>query len=406
MNTPDDDGAHLSSLSALFGLAALAINILLQPHGGKICSFSTPTRRYLRISPFVCVADAVGVVIRVFTYFFYYKISVGAACRLAVVRRRVVEGEEYVRKMGEGEYLRFMEGSLNSGVVGLGEWKGRVVGFVLLGLGQWVKIVACSGTTWTSTWASFYFWSFVVIEGVNALSRRVREEERDHRVFSRFGIDELDLEHILDSWDWGLGGFAVSQQIVMIVVLERWISEDGRVLPFLVWVLMRVLAWVTMHFVFMFMVIPFNVFNDATRATHREDGGLLVWKRVVAGVLLSSVFVSAVGVWGRGMLAFSHFMGSLCVICFVYSLRLFRRAREGVLLFRETRGGGEGAGDDGDGYDREAVAKRAAGASTERMWSGMVVEFVGCVGLFGVFEYLYVYDAGSTGRPRWTGFLG
>ncbi|KAF3309837.1 hypothetical protein TWF173_010542 [Orbilia oligospora] len=80
----------------------------------------------------------------------------------------------------------------------------RVLSFTLTGFPQWLKIIACSGAPWTSTWASFYFWPFLITEVINITAGRIDTEE-DRLDWIRIGRINLKWEVRLDFYERALG---------------------------------------------------------------------------------------------------------------------------------------------------------------------------------------------------------
>ncbi|KAF3291174.1 hypothetical protein TWF970_000406 [Orbilia oligospora] len=267
MSTPTD-GAQLSAASAFWGLVGLALNVIIQPTG-RVCGFHPSVRAQVRSSPIVCVADSICIVTRLLFNIFYYKLSFKKACRLTLHRKKT-EGSgggthpgEIDIEMGE---LQNEQGHSDSGsptqvevegfgdstspvevgpeatgeALGLGNVTGnmqqepsgdsltfegpsaaRVLSFTLTGFPQWLKIIVCSGAPWTSTWASFYFWPFLITEVINITAGRIDTEEDR---LDRIRIDRINSkwEVRLDFYERALGVFAVFMQLIVFLALERY----------------------------------------------------------------------------------------------------------------------------------------------------------------------------------------
>ena len=131
--------------TAFWSLVGLAILTMSQPCG-RVCSFSTRYRTYLRSSPFICAADTLSIGFRLLVAPIYLRVS--PICAL-----RMLQHERF-QDADEAEGLQALGSST------IGRWI-----FALLGpLPVMIKLASFSGTPWTQALGTSYMVSFVVTE--------------------------------------------------------------------------------------------------------------------------------------------------------------------------------------------------------------------------------------------------
>ncbi|KAF3090790.1 hypothetical protein TWF569_005449 [Orbilia oligospora] len=128
--------------------------------------------------------------------------------------------EATVEALGPGNVTGNMQQESSRGsLTSEGPSAARVLSFTFGGFLQWLKIIVCSGTPWTSTWASFYFWPFMITEVINITAGGIETEEDR---LDQIRIDRINSkwEVRLDFYERALGVFAIFMQLIVFLVLE------------------------------------------------------------------------------------------------------------------------------------------------------------------------------------------
>lgn len=126
---------------------------MTQP-SGRVLSFPSRYRAYLRSVPIICALDALGFLLRVFLTPYLLPVSLREALELTI-------GERYKDNLDENESIRSLEKQT---------WL-RWVFFVVGTLGPSIKLMAMRGVPWTKTWGVMFLFAFLVSEA-SALSHR------------------------------------------------------------------------------------------------------------------------------------------------------------------------------------------------------------------------------------------
>ncbi|KAK6515447.1 hypothetical protein TWF506_007782 [Arthrobotrys conoides] len=406
---------------------------MIQPTG-RVCGFHPSVRTYVRSSPIVCIADSICTVTRLFSYIFYYKLSFKKACQLTLRRNRDGRREGRPRKQGQsdswsstraedsGDRTYFEEGyleatgeaTLNPGNVtgntqqeslaGLLTFEesiaARVLSFIFMAFPQWLKIVACSGTPWTSTWASFYFCPFVITECISFTAGRIEEKEEIDLDWIHIGRISLNLEDRLDTWERGLGFLAVSTQLVVIMVLERIISPEGMALPLWTW-----LSAKTSQYCMIFISYSDyrTTYSFITLSVLLNLILRLSQNRKPSGPNLNMISTQKPTIEARwantGSKVFIPFLIS-CTVLFTAALILLpiygfhgmaNMLWPHVMFWREP------IGDDGE----SELAQRQECSRNAKAFI-----FMASVVYFGAYQYWFNYDPGDTRKPEWVEIFG
>lgn len=170
--------ATVSRQSAFWAVVALGLNTFTQS-GAKVLGFPAEDSRALRLSPIVCIADALGVVSSV-AFFCYRSRSFKDGFTLAARYRGLTEDDPAEPRLER-------------------TWWFRLSVFALGALPQTVKILAMSGIPLTKFWGMAYLLSFLVLEGLDLLQPR---QHTDYHAL------EPDVA-VLDRYMWLLGFLAV-----------------------------------------------------------------------------------------------------------------------------------------------------------------------------------------------------
>ena len=148
--------ATVSRQSAFWAIVGLGVNTFAQD-GGKVLGFTAEWSRALRLSPIVCIIDTLSVLFSI-AFFSYKSRSLKDGITLAARYRCLTEDDSAEPKLERTWWFRFT-------LFGLGA------------LPQAVKLLALGGTPLTKTWGMAYLVSFLVLEGLDLLQTRQREDE-------------------------------------------------------------------------------------------------------------------------------------------------------------------------------------------------------------------------------------
>jgi hypothetical protein len=155
MTEPDDSASWLAWQSAFWALIPLALNSMLQP-AGRISEYNATISFFLRISPIICIVDAVSSVALIISYMAHDGVGFRIATRAwADLRFRPDEGEsmsESASPSRQGEVETIEASPLV-----------RLIVFIIT-VTQSVKLFACTGIPWTHAWAYMFLGSFVLLE--------------------------------------------------------------------------------------------------------------------------------------------------------------------------------------------------------------------------------------------------
>jgi hypothetical protein len=142
--------------SAFWALVPLALNSMSQP-SGMVCDFPSRFNFLLRSSPIICLLDALLVIARLAWYTAALKSPSAAVER--IIRRRFQDIENEAE---ENSLASLQKNSLF-----------RLCLFTLGVLPQTIKLYAIRGLPWTKVWGSMFFGSFIVVELIVLVSRRL-----------------------------------------------------------------------------------------------------------------------------------------------------------------------------------------------------------------------------------------
>jgi hypothetical protein len=157
MTEQEDSASWLAWQSAFWALIPLALNSMLQP-AGRIGEYNSTISFFLRISPIICVVDAVSSVALIISYMAHDGVGFRIATRAwADLRFRpdASEGESIsasASPSGQDEVETIEASPLV-----------RLIVFIVT-VTQSVKLFACTGIPWTHAWAYMFLGSFVLLE--------------------------------------------------------------------------------------------------------------------------------------------------------------------------------------------------------------------------------------------------
>ena len=160
MTEQDDSASWLAWQSAFWALVPLALNSMLQP-AGRISEYNSTVSFFLRISPIICVIDAVSSVALIISYIAHDRVSFRIATRAwADLRFRpdasCSEGESILSASASPSQQGETETIEASPLV-------RLIVFIIT-VTQSVKLFTCTGIPWTHAWAYMFLGSFVLLE--------------------------------------------------------------------------------------------------------------------------------------------------------------------------------------------------------------------------------------------------
>lgn len=142
----------------------------MQP-GGNVLGFPAEWSRALRLSPFVCIVDTLGVLFSI--CFFYYRTgSIKDGFSLAARYRCLTEDDPVLQDRSGVIRRHPAEPKLER------TWWFRSSVFALGALPQAVKLLGMGGIPLTKTWGAAYLVSFLVIEGLDLLQPRQHGDDR------------------------------------------------------------------------------------------------------------------------------------------------------------------------------------------------------------------------------------
>lgn len=143
--TADPSADHqVSWQSAFWGLVPIALNSMVQP-SGKVCDSPAAIGHLLRVSPVMCVFDAVTVLVRTVVYTITTR-SFSAANRRILIQRYTADDDN------AGDVQNFKENTVTRWIA------------IALSVPQIVKLFAFQGTPLTQTCAAMFLGSFVLVE--------------------------------------------------------------------------------------------------------------------------------------------------------------------------------------------------------------------------------------------------
>ena len=159
MTEQNDSASWLAWQSAFWALVPLALNSMLQP-AGRISEYNSTISFFLRISPIICVLDAVSSVALIILYMAHDGVSLRIATRAWVdLRFRPDAG------CSEGESISASASPSQQGEVETIEASPIVRAIVfIITVTQSVKLFACTGIPWTHAWAYMFLGSFILLE--------------------------------------------------------------------------------------------------------------------------------------------------------------------------------------------------------------------------------------------------
>ncbi|KAK6356370.1 hypothetical protein TWF718_000731 [Orbilia javanica] len=403
MSAPTDD-SQLSSYSALWGLSALALTVMIQPTS-RVCGFHPSIRIFLRSSPIVCIVDCICTVTRLGFYLFRYKLSFKAACQLTLCRKRVpwegfsqweqsyldpgpslqTEEQGGMSISGEGASTAGNDGQhqevLGYSITFEEPTLARVLSMLLTAFPQWLKIVVCAGTPWTSTWASFYFWSFLVTEAITITAGKM--ENGNITDWPHVDSADLDLENRLGWWDLILGGLSILAQLVAILILEgrggEMVKEIGRWR----WNIMIVL-------IYMGSIAQFlGVYADRVSG-QPSTPTFLNFVRFIFPRAVSLMVPTLFHLVGQHDMA--QVIWILPILMGLSPLNLSQWTRERVLLYKGPV----------ENYDGPESWFENWGQVRNSLAFGLMLKLF----IVAVYQYLVLYNPESTQKPKWVEVFG
>lgn len=332
--------------SAFWSLPPLALNTMMQP-SGRVCGFHPSLRTYLRSSPIVCAVDAILILLRLAIYICRGDAPSVAAQRVRTVRSQGAEHMPLAGGLQELEQMPFL----------------RIFWFVFGTLSQLVKLAALRGVPWTQVWGGIYVGSFLVVEGLHALSRRTEVEVHLP--------EKSRLERWLERIEHGIGGAAVLLQLGVLATVDlAGIPPDRNVTKRWKFRSLRLVA----HFVPVFIYLPFVL-------AHAEDPVVQLRRRIkslVLAMLLVNVLLTTLHTLNY---RFSHLyvLWSLAISTLAWMLFFYPQTKRHVLL---------------------------CGAGASGYMNVCVFDFFCRILCFSLFWYVWYYDPNGTVKPRWTNNLG
>jgi hypothetical protein len=342
--------SEVSWQSAFWALPPLAINAMMQP-AGRVCGYDLSLRTYLRSSPIVCVCDAVLILVRFALNYANVRCPFLAAKLVMATRKR---GE----RAGEAGGFQYLETS------NFLRWFVFILGVVP----QTIKLLACKGIPWTTTWGLLYLSAFVVSEIMDILSRFSNDSNQEPPL-QVDNIEELDER--LRVVERAFGAIAIFLQLGVLALVDLAVLPPDQIVRRR-WEF-RIIR-LTGHFVTIFIYSPFVLSerDDPVRALERRN------QSVVISTLC--VFIVITVLHGLNY-RFSqmYFLWSFMISMLAWVLHSFKSTRKHILLCRDH------------------------GLGTKNV---LAFDFCSRILVFGVFWYVWYYNANDTSKPRWTEYLG
>ena len=216
-----------------WSLFSIALNTTIQPCG-SICGFEPSRSIYLRSSPFVCIADTLGLIMRFIQHTFQGQ-SPFSAARL-VLRDRKYDLSTTSRDATSPECPQIFR-----------------FGVFVVGIAySFVKLLASSGIFWSKIWACCYFASFLTWFALGHLARNAptdpilprnsRQDSSSVKLDLGLGYIGIFLQFLTLAWvdfaaiepDRDLSkrykyhGFRLGGHIIALFIHAIFMSIDGR----------------------------------------------------------------------------------------------------------------------------------------------------------------------------------
>jgi hypothetical protein len=153
----DSTSWPLAWQNAFWALIPLALNSMLQPVG-RISEYDSTISFFLRISPIICVVDAVSSVVLIISHMACDGVSFRTATRAWADLR-------FRPDASEGESMSESASPFRQDEVETIEASPlvRLIVFIIT-VTQSVKLFACTGIPWTHAWAYMFLGSFILLE--------------------------------------------------------------------------------------------------------------------------------------------------------------------------------------------------------------------------------------------------
>ncbi|KAK6533372.1 hypothetical protein TWF694_002322 [Orbilia ellipsospora] len=413
---------QFSSWSIIWGLIPLAFNIMVQP-SGRVCGFAASLRTYLRSSPIICAADAIGSLTSIFVYMIRNKLSFSRAIRQTLLRKMAVLGKTPIKSNNKAEQLKLQEegsidldiaadnGRISSRITILNGLKSvedftfvRILFFIVPALIQYIKFVACSGLPWTLLWASLYFWPFIIMEIMLMFSGLCKEDNSELDSTSNHtdlnGSSKIGKEGTIidDKWlgfiDQFLGVFAIILQFAVLGWVDLALVPLDKS-PLRCWSFrgFRFLGHLSVYFVH----YPLQVLASAVDIdckTSIKDMKHAVKGAVASQLVLFGIFIF--WVHGTGRYTLMYYLYSALISTIAWLLYVFKPTRRHILLCDE----------DTEGMKAEERYRGSCLGIRPEHWNVLSFDLYCKIVWLSVFWYLCGYDPVGTRKPDWVGYLG